>query len=75
MKIFRLRTLEAHIDLSDDSGINSIENKIPCLISQDVTIDDLHGYKCWAAGWGKTSQDSSGAYSNQVSFSERKSEN
>ena len=71
--LWRLRVFEpfqARTDLStnENNETNSIENKIPCLIRQDMSVDELQGYKCWAAGWGKTSQNGSGAHSTRVSF-------
>lgn len=36
-------------------------------MSQDITVDELQGYRCWSVGWGKTTADGSGDYSNQVS--------
>ena len=67
---FSIKSLKAHTDLStndDDGTISSIDKKIPCLMSQDLTIDELQGYRCWSVGWGKTTADGSGDYSTQVS--------
>ena len=36
-------------------------------MNQDLTVDELQGYRCWSVGWGKTTADGSGDYSNQVS--------
>lgn len=68
--LFVYKSLKAHTDLStndDDGTVSSIEKKIPCLMNQDLTVDELQGYRCWSVGWGKTMADGSGDYSNQVS--------
>ena len=36
-------------------------------MDQDISVNDLQGYRCWSVGWGKTTQDGSGDYSTQVS--------
>ena len=32
---------------------NSIANRLPCILPRDVSINDMQGFRCWAAGWGK----------------------
>ena len=52
--------IKLNIDLSEEdpdenpqSLENSIENRLPCILPRDVSINDLQGFRCWAAGWGK----------------------
>ena len=37
----------------DGSLTNSIANRLPCILPRDVSINDMQGFRCWAAGWGK----------------------
>ena len=61
-----VESLKAQTDLSSSMDSKSIEKKIPCLMNRDKIVEDLQGYRCWAVGWGKTSSDGIGDYSNQV---------
>ena len=42
---------------------NSIANRLPCILPRDVSINDMQGFRCWAAGWGK---DANGLFSTSL---------
>ena len=65
-----MNPLKAHTDLSTNDGdgtVTSIEKKLPCLLDQNIAVNELQGYRCWSVGWGKTKKDNTGDNSNKVS--------
>lgn len=61
--------IKTDTDLSknDVNGdISSVEEKLPCFMSEYMIIEELHGHRCWSVGWGKTTADGAGAYSSKL---------
>ena len=48
-------------DNSNDS--KAIEEKLPCFLPRDTSMNDLQGFRCWAVGWGQTEQWTDGTES------------